>query len=236
MSTWARAPRQSFPTSNKVQTPPRKTKPQPRKTYIANPKNKLDVAVGDVVNKLPVNVNINVEVVADTWKDQSGKYWIGDQEPKLCFCRILRSQTVMVRVGGGWQELSKFIKDHFADMFRIIPSESPPKFGSPRFGSREEKWISSVTLLEAPELITTPPPRTPEPRGPFLPSFTISTPGAHSPRSVMSTPSSGSPLAPLQFMRRADPDALIRPVTPSQPHRPRTSIPNTPARHNLWRP
>ena len=107
MSTWARAPRQSFPTSNKLQTPPRKTQPQPRKTYVANPKNKLDVAVGDVVNKLPVNVNINVEVVADTWKDQSGKYWIGDQEPKLCFCRILRSQTVMVRVGGGWQELSK---------------------------------------------------------------------------------------------------------------------------------
>lgn len=107
MSTWARAPRQSFPTSNKVQTPPRKTQSQSRKTYVANPKNKLDVAVGDVVNKLPVNVNINVEVVADTWKDQSGKYWIGDQEPKLCFCRILRSQTVMVRVGGGWQELSK---------------------------------------------------------------------------------------------------------------------------------
>ena len=107
MSTWSRAPRQSFPTSNKVQTPPRKNQPPPRKTYVANPKNKLDVAVGDVVNKLPDNVNINVEVVADTWKDQSGKYWIGDQEPKLCFCRILRSQTVMVRVGGGWQELSK---------------------------------------------------------------------------------------------------------------------------------
>jgi hypothetical protein len=233
MSTWARAPRQSFPASNKVQTPPKKTQPQTRKTYVANPKNKLDVAVGDVVNKLPVNINI--EVVADTWKDQSGKYWIGDQEPKLCFCRILRSQTVMVRVGGGWQELSKFIKDHFADIFRIIPPESPPKFGSPRFGSREEKWISSATLLEAPEIVTTPPPRTPEPRGPFLPSFTISTPGAHSPHSMKSTPSSGSPLAPLQFLRRADPDAM-RPVTPSKPHRPRTSIPNTPARHNLWRP
>ncbi|KAG1815317.1 hypothetical protein EV424DRAFT_1113907 [Suillus variegatus] len=233
MSTWARAPRQSFPTSNKVQTPPKKTQPQTRKTYVANPKNKLDVAVGDVVNKLPVNINI--EVVADTWKDQSGKYWIGDQEPKLCFCRILRSQTVMVRVGGGWQELSKFIKDHFADVFRIIPPESPPKFGSPRFGSREEKWISSATLLEAPEIVTTPPPRTPEPRGPFLPSFTISTPGAHSPHSVKSTPSSGSPLAPLQFLRRADPDAM-RPVTPSKPHRPRKSIPTTPARHNLWRP
>ena len=74
---------------------------------MANPKNKLDVAVGDVVNKLPVNINI--EVVAETWKDQSGKYWIGDEDPKLCFCRILRSQTVMVRVGGGWTELSKYV-------------------------------------------------------------------------------------------------------------------------------
>ncbi|KAG2370064.1 hypothetical protein BDR07DRAFT_1476598 [Suillus spraguei] len=211
MSTWARAPRQSFPVSSKVRTPPKKTQPQTRKTYVANPKNKLDVAVGDVVNKLPVNINI--EVVATLGK----------------------IKTVMVRVGGGWQELSKFIKDHFADIFRIIPPESPPKFGSPRFGSREEKWISSATLLEAPEIVTTPPPRTPEPRGPFLPSFTISTPGAHSPHSMKSTPSSGSPLASLQFLRRADPDAM-RPVTPSKPHRPRTNISNTPARHNLWRP
>ncbi|KAH0839723.1 hypothetical protein J3R83DRAFT_661 [Lanmaoa asiatica] len=237
MSAWARAPRRSFPVANRVQTPPRRNQPAPKKTYVANPKNKLDVAVGDVVNKLPVN--INVEVVADTWKDQSGKYWIGDQEPKLCFCRILRSQTVMVRVGGGWQELSKFIKDHFADQFRIMPPESPPHFGSPRLGSREEKWISSATLFEAPEIIAPPlPPRTPEPSGPFIPSFTLSTPDARSPHTVKSSPSSGSPLAPLQFMRRANPDGPpIRPITPSKPptHRPRTSIPNTPARHT-WRP
>lgn len=105
-STWARAPpRKSFLDL------PKEPPPEPRqakKTYIANPKNKLDVAVGDVVNNLPVN--INVELVADTWKDQSGKYWIGDQDPKLCFCRILRSQMVMVRVGGGWTELSRYVK------------------------------------------------------------------------------------------------------------------------------
>ncbi|EGO01684.1 hypothetical protein SERLA73DRAFT_158900 [Serpula lacrymans var. lacrymans S7.3] len=238
MSTWARAPRQSFPTAPKVSvTPPKKTHTAAKRAYIANPKNKLDMAVGDVVNKLPVN--INVEVVAETWKDQSGKYWIGDQEPKLCFCRILRSQTVMVRVGGGWQELSKFIKDHFADLFRIMPPESPSRFGSPRFGSKEERWISSATLLEAPEIMTTPPPRTPEPRGPFVPSFAISTPGGHSPHSMKSTPSSGSPLAPLQFMRRADIECpAFRPVTPSKTptHRPRQSVPSTPARHSVWRP
>ncbi|KAI6034072.1 hypothetical protein BKA83DRAFT_4184535 [Pisolithus microcarpus] len=236
LSTWSRAPRQSFPSSNRIQTPPRKTQPPPKKAYVADPKNKLDVAVGDVVNKLPVN--INVEVVADTWKDQSGKYWIGDQEPRLCFCRILRSQTVMVRVGGGWQELSKFIKDHFADVFRIMPPESPSRFGSPRFGSREERWISSATLLEAPEIITSPP-RTPEPRVNPIPSFILSTPSGNSPHSVKSTPSSGSPLAPLQFLRRAAPDSTsIRPVTPSKPpgHHPRSSIPNTPARRTVWRP
>lgn len=101
--TWARAPRQSFSSFPREATP---EKPQKRtKKYIANPKNKLDVALGDVINNLPVD--INVEAVAETWKDKSGKYWIGGGEPKLCFCRILRSQTVMVRVGGGWVELSK---------------------------------------------------------------------------------------------------------------------------------
>ena len=104
--SWAGAPRQSLP-FNRPKTPRKNRGREARKPYVANPKNKLDVAVGAVVNKLPVNVNINVEAVADTWKDKSGKYWIGDQDPKLCFCRILRSQTVMVRVGGGWQELSK---------------------------------------------------------------------------------------------------------------------------------
>lgn len=102
-STWARAPRQSIPLPT-IPTPPRRP-PPPKKTYVANPKSKLDVAVGNVVNKLPVNINI--AMVPETWKDQSGKYWIGDQDPKLCFCRILRSRTVMVRVGGGWTELSK---------------------------------------------------------------------------------------------------------------------------------
>lgn len=75
--------------------------------YVANPKNKLDVAVGDIVNSLPVDINI--QVAEDGWRDQSGKYWIGGEDAKLCFCRILRSQTVMVRVGGGWMELSKYV-------------------------------------------------------------------------------------------------------------------------------
>lgn len=106
--TWGRPP--PLPSSNSQKPPPRSKPPPPsRKPYVANPKSKLDVAVGDVVNNLPEDVDIKVEVAQDTytWQDRSGKYWIGSEDPKLCFCRILRSQTVMVRVGGGWMELSK---------------------------------------------------------------------------------------------------------------------------------
>lgn len=104
--TWSRAPRQSLSSITGMATPENKRRSEPKK-YVANPENKLDVALGDVINNLPVA--INVEAVVDTWKDKSGKYWIGGDEPKLCFCRILRSQTVMIRVGGGWQELSKYV-------------------------------------------------------------------------------------------------------------------------------
>ncbi|KAF5369942.1 hypothetical protein D9758_001296 [Tetrapyrgos nigripes] len=230
LSTWSRAPRVSFPSIPRASTPQKKS-PAPRKKYVANPKSKLDVAVGDVVNNLPVGINI--EGVSGSWKDQSGKYWIGDQDPRLCFCRILRSQTVMVRVGGGWTELSKFIRTHFADSFRLL-SESPVINNN-----REEKWISSATLLEsAVEYNTSPgPPKTPEP---FLPSFSISPPNGKSPQSFRSSPSTkGSPsaLTPLQFIRRADnSDAVfLRPETPSRAPRTGTA-PHTPIRHSVWRP
>lgn len=117
----ARVPRQSFSSLSRA-TPPLPRTSKVRKPYVANPKSKLDMAVGEVVNKLPINVDINVEVVAETWKDQSGKYWIGSQDPKLCFCRILRSQMVMVRVGGGWTELSKYV--YLVILVRIVTDSS----------------------------------------------------------------------------------------------------------------
>ncbi|KAI0751307.1 hypothetical protein C8Q80DRAFT_1099389 [Daedaleopsis nitida] len=235
-STWGRAPRLSFTAQSKSPPSARTPALRPqRKPYVANPKNKLDVAVGDVVNRLPVDIKI--ELVADTWKDQSGKYWIGDTDPKLCFCRILRSQTVMVRVGGGWQELSKFIKSHFADAFRLLPEMSPP-----RMGAREEKWISSTSLAQASETISPPaPPKTPEPMSPYLPSFALSTPNGTSPQSLKGSASPGSPLHALQFIRRADMDNLTyRPETPTRSTRSGTSsVLSTPARHQhqpVWRP
>ncbi|KAI0662995.1 hypothetical protein C8Q70DRAFT_955154 [Cubamyces menziesii] len=233
-STWSRAPRTSFPTLPRSPPPSRgPATHSPRKPYVANPKNKLDIAVGDVLNRLPVD--IKVELVQDTWKDQSGKYWIGDTDPKLCFCRILRSQTVMVRVGGGWSELSKFIKDHFADAFRLLPDASPP-----RLASREEKWISSTSLAQAAEIMTPPmPPRTPEPKDGFIPSFALSTPNGTSPKSMKGSPSPGSPLHALQFIRRAERDpASYRPETPTRSSRSTgmTSVLHTPVRQPAWRP
>ncbi|KAF9534910.1 hypothetical protein CPB83DRAFT_843135 [Crepidotus variabilis] len=234
-STWSRAPRNSLSSIMQRNVTPQKkqSQPPPRKKYIADPKSKLDVAVGDVLNKLPVG--INVEGITESWRDQSGKYWIGNDDPKLCFCRILRSQTVMVRVGGGWAELSKFIKDHFADSFRIMP-ESPP-----RQGTQEGKWISSSTLLEGRDDDTTPPaaPRTPEPTLPYVPTFSLLTPSGQSPRSLKSSPSAqGSPLTPLQFMRRADPELSthLRPSTPSKTPVPgRSKMPVSPG-GPVWRP
>ncbi|OCF41891.1 hypothetical protein I317_04301 [Kwoniella heveanensis CBS 569] len=87
------------------------------KGYVANPQNRLDVAVGEIVNKLDVGMPIRpVGYAGDEWQDKSGQYWIGAEgRARLCFCRILRSRTVMVRVGGGWIELSRFLLDHFAD-------------------------------------------------------------------------------------------------------------------------
>ncbi|KZT13142.1 uncharacterized protein LAESUDRAFT_30786 [Laetiporus sulphureus 93-53] len=218
-ASWARAPRRSFP-NNYTSSPLSKAKSTVKKPYVPDPKNKLDVAVGDVVNKLPVN--INVEHAANTWKDRSGKYWIGDEDPKLCFCRILRSQTVMVRVGGGWTELSKFIKEHFADAFRILPD-------SPNLGSRDEKWISSSSLSQAAERFSPPNlPVTPEPRSPFVPSFSLSPPNGTSPQSIKSS-SPGSPLNPLQYLRRPD--------TPSKaPRSGRTSALSAHGRQPVWRP
>nr|ACZ80634.1 conserved hypothetical protein [Cryptococcus depauperatus] len=96
------------------------------KEYIPDPQNKLDVAVGKIVNKLDFDIPVRAATQTSTtmkpvgWQDQSGQYWIGlEGKAKLCFCRILRSRMVMVRVGGGWVELSKFLLDHFAEVMTI---------------------------------------------------------------------------------------------------------------------
>ena len=51
---------------------------------------------------MPVDIR-----AADAWQDESGRYWIGSPEPKLYFARILRSNTVMLRVGGALIDSSR---------------------------------------------------------------------------------------------------------------------------------
>eukprot|EP00833_Pecoramyces_ruminatium_P014605 jgi/Orpsp1_1/1188637/evm.model.d7180000066225.1 len=77
----------------------------PVNDYIPNPKDKLDVEVARIVNKCPKSIKV-------TKADGEGKYWFGEVIPKLCYCRYLRSGLIMVRVGGGWQELGKFLLEH----------------------------------------------------------------------------------------------------------------------------
>jgi len=77
----------------------------PVNDYIPDPKNKLDVEVAHIVNKCPRSIKV-------TKAEGEGKYWFGEVIPKLCYCRHLRSGLIMVRVGGGWQELSKFLLEH----------------------------------------------------------------------------------------------------------------------------
>jgi hypothetical protein len=75
-------------------------------TYVADPRNDLDVALGDIVNDSPYKIQVKMV------PGEVGKYWFGNVNPKLAYCRILRSRMVMVRVGGGWVELSQFLTDH----------------------------------------------------------------------------------------------------------------------------
>lgn len=128
--------------------------------------------------------------------------------------------------------LGRFIKEHFADAFRVLP-ESPP-----RMGAREEKWISSATLQQSSiQEVLSPPlhPSTPEPHGSHIPSFALSTPTGTSPKSIKSS-SPGSPLQPIQFIRRADRESpMLRTDTPTGT-RPISVAHNPKHPHPAWRP
>ncbi|CEP06953.1 hypothetical protein [Parasitella parasitica] len=76
------------------------------KNYVSDPKNELDVQLGLIVNESPYKMKVKMV------PGEVGKYWFGDEHPRLVYCRILPSKMVMVRVGGGWEELSRYMKDH----------------------------------------------------------------------------------------------------------------------------
>jgi hypothetical protein len=81
--------------------PPIRLLPHNVNNYIPDPKDQLDVEVARIVNACPVKIKVSMV------DGEPGKYMFGEVDPKLCYCRILRSRMVMVRVGGGWAELSK---------------------------------------------------------------------------------------------------------------------------------
>ncbi|KAK9727682.1 hypothetical protein K7432_001616 [Basidiobolus ranarum] len=75
-------------------------------TYTYNPRDQLDSEIGRIVNNCPLRVKISKA-------NDPNKYWIGES---LCYCRILASKMVMVRVGGGWCELSRYLLDHNTEL------------------------------------------------------------------------------------------------------------------------
>ncbi|KAI9262053.1 hypothetical protein BY458DRAFT_557192 [Sporodiniella umbellata] len=108
-----------------VKTLPRMTKP-PLNSYVADPGNDLDIEIGRIVNNTPYRVKVKMV------PGEVGRYWFGDRNPKMAYCRVLKSKMVMVRVGGGWTELSQFLRDHallegdfIPKLADTIPEEEP---------------------------------------------------------------------------------------------------------------
>ncbi|ORX91127.1 hypothetical protein K493DRAFT_304322 [Basidiobolus meristosporus CBS 931.73] len=81
--------------------------------YASDPKDPLDVEIGRVVNSCPISIKV-------IRANEKGHYWIGEIYPKLCYCRLLITKMVMVRVGGGWAELSRFLSEHYSFERRFI--------------------------------------------------------------------------------------------------------------------
>ena len=118
---------------------------------------------------------------------------------------------------------NRFIKDHFADLFRMIPE-------SPNTGTKKEKWISASTLkIEGPSLDS---PGSPVP---FLPSFAISTPDGSLTQPFQANLSVGSPLTPMQFLRRVDEPPELSLSSPSLALSSKSN-PGMPTKPIVWRP
>ncbi|KAG2174590.1 hypothetical protein INT44_006853 [Umbelopsis vinacea] len=88
-----------------------------RQMYIPDPANVLDVELGRIINESPYRICVKAV------PGEVGRYWFGESSPKLAYCRILKSSMVMVRVGGGWTELTQFLRDHALLEEDFIPRE-----------------------------------------------------------------------------------------------------------------
>ncbi len=141
----------------------------------------------------------------DEWKDESGRYWIGHgSRARMCFCRILESKTVMVRVGGGWCELTRYLLSHFAD--EIEATDSLPDWNTTPVSvtSASMKRASASSIRPGtPSRASLPAQFTPEHATTPLPLRAASL-------SPEKSPGPGSPLVPFQFMRKASESPSVR--------------------------
>ncbi|SCV69746.1 BQ2448_1140 [Microbotryum intermedium] len=129
------------PSKSSARPPPRALFDQSssKRKYRANPLRQVDVEVGRIVNEL--NIDVPIQAAEDAQGSDSGLYWIGDSDTgRYFYCRILRSKTVMVRVGGGWENLHHFIVTRYNSnsVVSLSPQLSPT---SARQLSPEPKWI-----------------------------------------------------------------------------------------------
>ncbi|RCI03400.1 hypothetical protein CU098_000364, partial [Rhizopus stolonifer] len=102
---------------SRTSSQPQQPKP-PLNSYVADPDNDLDMEIGRIVNETPYRVKVKMV------PGEVGRYWFGDANPKLAYCRVLKSKMVMVRVGGGWTELSQFLRDHALLEGDFIPRQN----------------------------------------------------------------------------------------------------------------
>jgi hypothetical protein len=100
LSTEMKATSPSNTSARKSKTPTSSSSGRNSK-YVSDPKNELDVQLGLILNESPFRMKVKMV------PGEVGKYWFGDEHPRLVYCRILPSKMVMVRVGGGWEELSR---------------------------------------------------------------------------------------------------------------------------------
>ncbi|KAI8374343.1 uncharacterized protein BYT42DRAFT_576015 [Radiomyces spectabilis] len=108
----------------------------PPNSYVADPDNDLDIEIGRIVNEAPYRVKVKMV------PGEVGRYWFGDANPKLCYCRVLKSKMVMVRVGGGWTELSQFLRDH-----ALLEGDFIPK-SRRNFGEEKKTQQKPPTIQE----------------------------------------------------------------------------------------
>ncbi|ORZ21986.1 hypothetical protein BCR42DRAFT_405272 [Absidia repens] len=118
---------------------PTTTRKKPN-SYIAQAGNDLDMEIGRIINETPYRIKVKMV------PGEVGRYLFGDVNPKLVYCRVLKSKMVMVRVGGGWTELSQFLRDHaLLEGELIIPKkQSQTMVNTPI----QEGYLETTTSLQ----------------------------------------------------------------------------------------